>query len=101
MEQSSAITKLTDLANLSLRLNPNLVFQYIEDEALLLNMQTNQLYELNSTAIRFWELLSIGTNLLHIQEQLLEEFDVNATQLAEEITAILVFMQQENLVQTN
>jgi hypothetical protein len=93
-----AFEDTTRLTNLSLRIHPDLVFQRLDDQALLLNMQTNQIYEMNQTAARFWELLSTHADLKYVQEQLMDEFEIEATQLAEETQAILSFLQAEALI---
>lgn len=80
--------------------NPNVIVQRMGDEIVLVHLQTNHFYELNRTAARLWELLSAGYELASLQEQMLSEFDVDASQLASEIQEVITSLKKENLVIT-
>jgi hypothetical protein len=81
-----------------LRPNPDVIAQQLGDEIVLLNLHTNRMYELNSTAARMWELLSDGYDIEQIHRQMLLEFSVDAAQLANEMKQLLASMQEANLV---
>ncbi len=82
----------------SLKVNPDVLFQRLENDAVLLHMKTDRFYNLNKTGARFWELLNEGHDLVHIQEQMLSEFDVEPAILEKEIKDMIVSLQKEDLV---
>ncbi len=89
---------MTTLLNSIVHLNPNVIFQRMENDIVLLHIQTNRCYNLNKTAAQLWELLATEPNLSQVQNQMLINFDVDEAQLAEELTALITSMQAENLI---
>jgi hypothetical protein len=61
-------------------------------------MTTNQIYELNRTGARFWELLSAGNDRKTIQQLMLQEFDVAEADLDREIEAMITSLENEGLI---
>ena len=84
----------------NLKVNPDVLFQRLENDAVLLHMKTDRFYNLNRTGTRFWELLSEGHDLVRIQEQMLREFDVEPAALEKEIKDMIVSLQKEDLVRS-
>jgi len=84
--------------NSTIRPNPDVLVQQMGEEYVLLHLRTNRFYQLNATGARFWELLSTAQDPEQIQARLLEEFDVGAGQLADEIERLVGLMQAEDLV---
>jgi Coenzyme PQQ synthesis protein D (PqqD) len=82
----------------SLKVNPDVLFQRLENDAVLLHMKTDRFYNLNRTGTRFWELLSEGHELAQIQEQMLREFDVEPAALEKEIKDMIASLEKEDLV---
>ncbi len=78
--------------------NPQVVFQRVGESVILFHLRTDRFYELNSTGARLWELLSSGWAPARIHEQMLQEFRVEAAQLADEIGRLLASMAEEDLV---
>ena len=73
--------------------NPDVVYQRVGEELVLVHLKTNQIYALNETGARFWELLCEGRSRPEIESQMLEEFDVEPGELASEIDALLVELE--------
>lgn len=90
--------KEASLTGRSLKINPDVLFQRLENDAVLLHMKNDRFYNLNRTGTRLWELLSEGQDLVHIQEQMLKEFDVEPAALQKEIKDLIVSLQKEDLV---
>jgi hypothetical protein len=65
------------------------VVKRLGDEVVLVQLQTNQIYTLNRTGARLWELLEQEHDLERAQEQLLSEFDVDEEQLRGEVRTIV------------
>ena len=82
----------------SLRHNPEVVAQRLGDEAVVVHLRTNLVYELNHSAARLWELIGEGCDLAGIEERLLLEYEVDRTQLAGEIEQMLAEFKGEDLV---
>ena len=78
--------------------HPDVITQRLGDDVILLHLETDRFYQLNHTAARFWELLSTGKDLREIQDQMLQEFHVDAEQLMHEITSLITSLKEENLV---
>jgi len=82
----------------NVQFSPDVIVQQLGDQTVLLHMQTNRFYELNRTASRFVELLKTEENLNSVRSQMLEEFDVESTQLGIEIEHLLSELEKERLV---
>ena len=71
------------------RLHPDVLAQRVEDNLVLVHMDTNQIYNLNDSAARLWELLAAGLDVDEAKQQLLQEFDVSVVQLERDIALVL------------
>lgn len=79
--------------------NPDVVAQRVEGETVLVHLQTNEIYALNATGSRAWDLLASGMNRESVQDALQAEFDVPAEQLDVEIGALIGKLLEKNLLQ--
>ena len=70
----------------------------IDDQAVLVQLASNQVYSLNRTGARLWELLGDGSSPAEAYERLLEEFDVPADELRAEVDAFLELLLRKQLV---
>lgn len=80
------------------RLNPKVLARRMDDEIVLVHLETNRIYELNRTAASLWDLLSTGLTRAEVEERLAEEFDVAREQLAREIDELLRSFASEQLI---
>lgn len=80
------------------RPHPDVVSQIVEGETVLVHLQTNEIYALNSTASRAWELLVGGRNTSEIHEALQAEFDVPPDQLRDELDALMTDLAEKDLI---
>ena len=78
--------------------NPDVISARLGEEIVLFHLRTDRFYELNGTAARFWELLSTRCDSAQINRQLLEEFEVDPDQLADEVKGLLMALQGQDLV---
>ena len=81
-----------------LQASTDVVYNRLGDQGVLVHMRTNQIYELNWTGARFWELISAGHNREEIQQIMLQEFDVDEADLTAEIDTTLASLKNEGLV---
>ena len=59
--------------------------QRVEDDLLLVHLVTNQIFTLSSTAVRLWELLAAGHTLESSIGNLLNEYDVERSELEQDV----------------
>ena len=78
--------------------SPGVVSQRMEERTVLVHTDTDRIYELNTTATRFWELLESESDVGVIQQLMLEEFEVDAEVLAQELARTLETFTKEHLV---
>jgi hypothetical protein len=81
-----------------LRLNPDVVSRRLDDEVVLVHLGTNQIYRLNATGARFWELAAEGLDERAIAARLRAEFDVGEEQVRGEIASMVERLASEGLV---
>ena len=81
-----------------IRIHPDVVSQRLQDEVVLVNLQTNRIFALNRTAARFWELLAADTDPEEIVRIMCGEFDVSEDHLRAEIDSLLSSLAKEQLV---
>ena len=74
------------------------VGQRLGDELVLVHLRTNQIFILNRTGARFWELLESGADLQSIEEILLQEFEVDPAELKRELEGFVRALSTEELV---
>jgi coenzyme PQQ synthesis protein D (PqqD) len=68
------------------------------DAAVLVDLATNQIFELNRTGYRIWELLEERLDRAAITEVLQREFTVERSQLELEVDELLNELRRENLL---
>jgi hypothetical protein len=71
----------------------------VGDEVVLVHLKTNQIYALNETGARFWELLAEETSRDEIVATLTAEFTVSTDQLEREITALVGELERAGMVE--
>jgi hypothetical protein len=79
-------------------LNPDVEFKRLGDRMVLVHLATNQVFELNNTGARVWELLGAGVNEEKILEQLTTEFEVEAEQLRQDVGDLLRELKSAGLI---
>lgn len=70
----------------------------LEDEVVLVNLQTNHIYSLNATGARVWELLDVPRTRDEVVDALLGEFDVARQTLESETDELLSSLAEAKLV---
>lgn len=78
--------------------HPDVVAERVQDEIVLVHLKTNQIYALNATAARAWELLGEGHERDAIAERLQREFDAVPDELQHEIDQLLSSLTDAGLV---
>jgi hypothetical protein len=81
------------------RVLPDVLARRVGDELVLVHSARNEVFSLNSTGARLWELLSEGRSRSETVEQITEEFDVTREMAEEEADRLLAALERENLVE--
>jgi hypothetical protein len=81
-----------------LRSDPDVVARRVQDEILLVQLGRSQVYSLNRTGARLWELIGEGCSPRLASERMLEEFDVPEAELRAEIDSFLALLIREKLL---
>jgi hypothetical protein len=74
-------------------------FTFVDEEAVLLNMQTNQYYLLDEVGARFWGLLRDGKSLREGFQTILEEYEVESAVLEKDMLELLEKLKEQGLVE--
>lgn len=87
-------------------INPDDVFQPSEDvisrkfddEIVLIDLNSEEIYELNKTGARFWELLGEGKRIDQIEVELRNEYDISIEELETELESIITQLLERGLI---
>jgi Coenzyme PQQ synthesis protein D (PqqD) len=79
--------------------HPSVVSRRVHDEVVLVHLDTNRIYALNSTAARFWELVEEGCSRAEAEARLVETFEVEAAEVNHEVDECVKQLVDEGLVQ--
>lgn len=80
------------------RPSPDVVYQEIDGEVVLVQLSTNRIYSLNETGARLWALLEAGYDPPGIRRELCREFDVDPAQLEDQVDTLLDRLAGEGLL---
>lgn len=83
------------------RPKPDVLTRKVGDEFVLVHMSRNQIFSLNPTAARLWELLTEGFSRADAVAQLTKEFDVDVETAETETRKLLRMLKREGLVETD
>jgi hypothetical protein len=81
------------------RSSPDALATRVGDEIVLVDLKTDQIYSLNRTAARIWELLCADCDRAEVERRMLEEFDVTPAEVAEAIDALVASMTRGGLLE--
>lgn len=81
--------------------SPEVLFQKLGDEAVLLHLQTEEYFGLNEVGARFWEIISQENRTNNALETLLTEFDVEKAIIKADLEALIHDLIKEKLLLQN
>jgi len=79
-----------------LRPGRDVIARNLGESAVLIHLNTNNIYELNATGARIWELVSNGATRQHIVDVLAQEFE--DTDIARAVDEMIEMLRIEGLV---
>ena len=82
------------------RPDAQVICRKLGEGAVLIHLETNQIYELNMTGHRIWELLEEGLGREEIRDRIQQEFSVASDRLSGQVDDLLDRLSAEQLVTT-
>lgn len=76
---------------------PHVISRRLGDETVLINLQSNRIYELNRTGSRLWELLADGS-VEDACARLATEFEVDVPTLTTDVNCLVQALMAEGLL---
>ena len=83
----------------NLRISKEIIFQELEGEAVLLNMQNGIFFGLNPVAKRMWELLNELGQAEEVLKQLLQEYEASEEQLRKDLVDFIEKLKSKGLIE--
>jgi len=74
------------------------VYRRLDDRIVLIDLASNQIFDLNETSARLWELVVAVGELPEISAVLAEEYDVDHDQLQRELSETLARFAKDELI---
>lgn len=87
------------MRNEKLRPNKDVISRRVGDEIVLVHLQSDQMYSLNPTGARAWELLSEGHDPEAIEATLSDEYDIDRAEARRELETLLDEFERRQLVE--
>jgi Coenzyme PQQ synthesis protein D (PqqD) len=82
----------------SVQPHPDVMAQHVNEEVVLVHLLSNQIYTLNGTATRLWELLETGHDLDGCIQTMLNEYEVTRRDLEEDVNTIVETLSELNFL---
>jgi hypothetical protein len=79
--------------------HPDVLVRRVGDEAVLVHMGRNEIFALNPTAARLWELLSEGRSRSEAVDQLQAEFEASEETITQEADRFVALLEREGLAE--
>ncbi|MEO7189940.1 MAG: PqqD family protein [Vicinamibacterales bacterium] len=84
---------------MALHLPPDVVYRSLGASGVVVNLRTNQIFELNTTGARIWDLIAGGVPTPEITRALVEEFVVDPETAAAQTRQLVTDLVQHGLLQ--
>ena len=78
--------------------NPDVIFQILDGEAVLLPLKTEEYYTLDETGTRMWQLLVEHGEPEPVVSQMLEEFEVDEVTVRRDLAHLIGELREEGLL---
>jgi hypothetical protein len=99
VDRNDQIKNMTNAGGKRWRPSSDTIAKRLGETIVLLNLQNDCFFELNTTASRLWELMTSGLDRQEVIEQLLKEFRVDRADLVVEYDEMLDSMHKKGLVE--
>lgn len=82
----------------TVKVSDNVLFQQINNECVLLNMESEQYFGLDDVGARIWEILSEDGDTEKAIAKLQTEYDTDAETLRKDLSTLLTELESEKLI---
>jgi hypothetical protein len=86
---------------MALRPNSDVIAKRLDQTSVLVHIPTNRIFELNETGSRVWEMIGASLNADQIVRRLVDEFEVEEAQAADEVKELLTRLRDEGLLSSS
>jgi Coenzyme PQQ synthesis protein D (PqqD) len=86
------------LASARMKPDPDVLFQEVEGEVVLLDPSTDKYFALNDVGTRCWQLLAEHGDLEEVLARMLDEFEVEEPTLRADVEALVAKLSAHGLV---
>jgi hypothetical protein len=84
--------------NQTITFSPHVLSQEVSGETVLLDLESEYYYGLDAVGTRIWQLIRDSGKLLTIYNTLLEEYEVDETQLRADLEALIMDACERGLI---
>ena len=85
-------------SNEQLVCNPNVTFQRLGDDLVVVNLESDTIYTLNTTAAVVWEMLHNGSDADTVRARLLADYDVGEETIGQELSEAVIKLKDFGLL---
>lgn len=78
---------------------PHVLFQEMDKEAIVLNLEGEYYYSINESGVRMWQLLAEHGKVPTVIEHLLNEYAVDAATLRHDLDNFIAWLMERKLVE--
>jgi hypothetical protein len=82
-----------------LRVAPDVLFRFVGEEGVLVNLSTELYFGLNPVGTRMWNALSSGDSIQAAYDALLEEYEVEPAQLRADLEELIEQLLRQKLIE--
>jgi DNA-binding NarL/FixJ family response regulator len=76
----------------------NVAWRKVDDEVVILDLETSVYYSLNETASRIWELIGKGLSEEAIADDVADEYGQNVKSVKKDVSTLIKKMKKEKLI---
>ncbi len=81
------------------RISPDVLFRELAGEAVLLDLKSQRYFGLDAIGTRVWQLLGERQQMAGVLQAMLDEFDVEESQLRQDVAAFLRQLKEAGLIE--
>ncbi len=82
-----------------IRIPDEVVYEVLDGEAIVLNLESGVYYTLNETGTRIWQLLSEHGRVDAVKSAMLEEFETTAEAVEADISKLIDDLREQGLLE--
>ena len=79
-------------------INPNVIFEELDGEAVLLHLDGGVYYKLNKSGTRVWELIQELGEIDDVRAALVEEFEIDSDTAGRDVHGLVQELRERNLL---